>query len=247
MAHYDSVAGSPGAADDIAGVSSILEIVRALKVRGVPERDVVVAFTDGEEAGLLGARAFFRLDPLASRVGFVVNLEARGGGGRATMFETGPRNGQIIDVYRRTAAMPDSTSLSVFVYQLLPNDTDFSVAKARGLSGLNYAFIGRQFDYHSPSSTIAALDQGSVQHMGQQVLGTAAAIAFSDHLPRPAPDKVYADLFGLIVIAYSGLGRLARARSRRRLDERSPPCAPPDAACSTGAGSAGASPPPSPC
>jgi len=35
---------------------------------------------------------------------------------------------------------------------------------------MNYAFIGRQFDYHSPSSTPEVLDQGALQHMGAEVL-----------------------------------------------------------------------------
>ena len=206
MAHYDSVPGSPGAADDITGVASALEIVRAIKAAGVPWRDVVLAITDGEEAGLLGANAFFTDDPLAAHVGYLVNLEARGGGGRANMFETGADNGASIDLFARTAGRPASTSLSVFVYKLLPNDTDFSIAKAKGLPGLNYAFIGRQFDYHSPSSTIAALDQGSAQHMGDEVLGTAKALAFSPTLPARTPDKVYADVLGLAVLAYPAWG-----------------------------------------
>jgi len=201
MAHYDSVPGSPGAADDIASVSAILEIVRAIEAGGVPARDVMVTITDGEEAGLLGANAFFAT-PLARRAGFILNLETRGGGGRANMFETGAMNGGAIDLFARTAKAPASTSLSVFVYRLLPNDTDFSIARALGHAGFNYAFIGRQFDYHSPSSTVAALDQGSVQHMGEEVLGTAKALAFAAALPVPASDKVYADLFGLFVIAY---------------------------------------------
>lgn len=201
-AHYDSVAGSPGAADDITGVADVLEIVRLIKTHGTPARDVVVAITDGEEAGLLGAHAFFDGDPLARHVGFVMNLESRGGGGRAAMFETGADNGAAIALFARTASSPNANSLTAFVYKLLPNDTDFSVARAHGLHGLNYAFIGRQFDYHSPSSTVAALDQGAVQQMGDQAAPTAVALAFSPVLPGTAPDVVYGDLFGLIVVAY---------------------------------------------
>ena len=48
-----------------------IETVRAMVARGAPARDVVVLFTDGEEAGLLGARAFFARDPLARHVGFI--------------------------------------------------------------------------------------------------------------------------------------------------------------------------------
>jgi hypothetical protein len=201
MAHHDSVPGSPGAADDTAGVASALEMIRAIKTRGVPARDVVLVITDGEEAGLLGARAFFAEDPLAAHVGYVINMEARGGGGRALMFETGPSNGGDIALYRRTARQPDSNALMVLVYERLPNDTDFTVAKQHGKVGLNYAFIGRQFDYHSPSSTPEALDVGSLQHMGAEILPTATALAFGP-LPARAPDVAYADLLFGIIPAY---------------------------------------------
>lgn len=206
MAHYDSVPASPGAADDAAGVSSALEILRMIKARGTPARDVVLVITDGEEQGLLGAVAFFRDHPLARHAGFVINMESRGGGGKARMFQTGPDNGQVIDLFRRTSAQPVSSSLDVFVYEHLPNDTDFTVSKGAGLPGLNYAFIGRQFDYHSPSSTSDALDQGSVQQMGDEVAPTALALAFDKALPGKAANLVYANTFGAHVLAYPAWG-----------------------------------------
>jgi hypothetical protein len=201
MAHHDSVPGSPGAADDTAGVASALEIVRAIKTKGVPERDVMLVITDGEEAGLLGARAFFDQSPLAAHVGYIINMETRGGGGRTVMFETAADDGGDIALYHRTAWMPESNALTVFIYQHLPNDTDFTVAKQHGKVGLNYAFIGRQFDYHSPSSTPAALDVGSLQHMGAQILPTAIALAFGP-LPARAPDVVYGNVLGGLMAVY---------------------------------------------
>ena len=206
MAHYDTVPGSPGAADDSAGVAVALQVAGRLQARGPPERDVVFLITDGEEAGLLGARAFFARHPLARRVGAVLNLESRGGGGRVYMFETGPGNGGMIALFARAVRNPTANSLSGFVYDRMPNDTDFSLAKAKGLPGLNFAFIGRPFDYHAPSATPANLDQGSLQHMGDQVLAAAAALAFSPRLPRPAPDVVYADLLGGPIVRYPPWG-----------------------------------------
>ncbi|WP_309646457.1 M20/M25/M40 family metallo-hydrolase [Phenylobacterium sp.] len=202
MAHYDSVPGSPGAADDIAGVAAALEIARAIKTRGQPARDVILLITDGEEAGLLGARAFFADHPLAKRIGFMINLEARGGGGRAQMFQTGPQNGQVIELFRKTAVSPASSSLTVFLYEQMPNDTDFTVSKDAGILGLNYAFIGQQFDYHSPTSTPQNLDKGSLQHMGEQALSAAREIAFAETLPAKAPDAVYANTFGDHILSY---------------------------------------------
>ena len=227
MAHYDSVPGSPGAADDAAGVASILETVRAIKTRGVPARDVIVLITDGEEAGLLGAQAFFQRDPMAKRIGFLVNTESRGGGGRVQMFQTGPASGGAIAIVKQSGLNPQASSLTGYIYERMPNDTDFTVSRAAGVDGLNYAFIGRQFDYHAASSTPDNLDKGTLQDMGQQVLANAAAIAFAPALPAKTPNPVYSQLLGGITVAYppvmgwlvlvvaAALAALGLARARR--------------------------------
>lgn len=202
MSHYDSVPGSPGAADDIMGVAASLEAIRAIKARGTPARDVMMIVTDGEEAGLLGANHFFRRDPLAKRVGLVINLEARGSSGRVNMFQTSKENGELIDLFRRTAVRPASSSLAVMIYEKMPNDTDMTESLAAGVPGMNYAIIGRQFDYHSATSTPENLDRGSLQDMGTQLLAAASEAAFAPELPGKAPSPIYANLFGDVVIAY---------------------------------------------
>ena len=209
MAHYDSVPGSPGAADDAAGVAAALETVRALKLHGVPARDVIVLLTDGEETGLLGAEAFYDRDPLAAHVGFIVNMEARGAAGRVQMFQTGEANGGTIALVRRTAPDPHASSLTGFIYARMPNDTDFTVSRRHRIAGLNYAFLGHQFEYHSPTSTPATLDAGTLQDMGQQVLAAAEPLAFSPSLPARTPDVVYSQTLGGVLLAYPpGVGWL---------------------------------------
>lgn len=218
MAHYDSVPGSPGAADDASGVAAVLEAVRAIRARGPADRGLVVLLTDGEELNLDGARAFFSEHPLRGRVGAVVNLEARGGGGRAMMFETGPGNAQTIDLYARATRRADggaaSNALAIFVYRLMPNGTDFTLAADRGLAGINLAFIGRPAQYHSPSSTPDALDQGSLQHIGSQALEMTDALVRAPVLPKATQNAVYADVFGLGVLRHgpgTGWGLLGLA------------------------------------
>lgn len=202
MAHHDSVWGSPGAADDAAGVAASLEIVRAIRAQGQPLRDVVILATDAEEVGLDGAETFFGSNPLARRIGAVVNMEARGGGGRASMFETGRGNGAMMEVYRSAVARPSSNSLSVLVYDLMPNDTDFTIPKEMGLPGFNFAFIGEAWQYHSPLATPEALERGALQDLGAQALGVASALAFAPQLPGKSGDAVFSDVLGLFVIAY---------------------------------------------
>ena len=209
MAHHDSVWGSPAAADDGAGVASILETIRAIKVGGQPQRDLMILFTDGEELGLEGAKAFFASDPRRTRVGVIVNAETRGGGGRTQMFETGGDNGAMMALFQRSVSQPVATSLSVFIYQKLPNSTDYTVAKKLGVPGFNFAFIGRPGLYHSPLATPEALDQGAVQDMGRQMLDLTRGLLGANPLPGKAPDAVFFDAFGLFLVSYSaGLGWL---------------------------------------
>jgi len=203
MAHHDSVWGSPGAADDGAGVASILETVRAIRAQGQPARDLMVLLTDGEELGLEGAKAFFAGDPRRARVGVIVNLETRGGGGRASMFETGGDNGAMMALFGRSVARPVGTSLSVFIYQKLPNSTDYTVAKKLGVPGFNFAFIGRPGLYHSPLATPDALDQGALQDMGRQVLDLTRGLLAAPALPGKAADSVFFDAFGLVFVSYA--------------------------------------------
>jgi hypothetical protein len=59
-AHYDSVAGGPGADDDGSGTAALLETARVLAGHPMPATIVFASFT-GEEAGLLGSREFVRL------------------------------------------------------------------------------------------------------------------------------------------------------------------------------------------
>ncbi len=203
MSHYDSVANSAGAPDDTAGVAAMLEIIANLKASGPIKRDVILLFTEGEEAGLQGARAFFTEDTLVGHVGLVLNLESRGGSGRALMFETSERAGGLMATYGDAVVSPAANSLSAFIYRVMPNGTDFTNALNADIPGLNFAFIGDEYAYHSASATPANLDAGSVQHLGDQVLSLTRAFGDADDLNADAPDVIYADLFGLAFVAYS--------------------------------------------
>ena len=202
MAHYDTAPLSPGAGDDTAGLAVALETARALRAAGPLRRSVLFLFTDGEEAGLLGATAFFESDPWRARTGLVVNLEARGDSGRALMFQTSTGNRTLIEAYARTAPSPAADSLMATIYKQMPNDTDLTSALDRGYAGMNFAFVGHQMAYHTPMSTAAALNPGSVQHMGDQVLPLVRDLAGADRLDRAGGDMVFADLFGRFLLVY---------------------------------------------
>lgn len=202
MAHYDTVPHSPGAGDDTSGVAVALEVARALKASGGLRRPVIFVMTDGEEAGLLGASAFFHDDPVRKRVGLVINLEARGDNGRSQMFQTSPNSRGLIEVYRDVVRSPSADSLTATLYKRMPNDTDLTIPLMKGYAGLNFAFAGNQMAYHTPVSTPESLNPGSLQHMGDQVLPVVRAFAQAATLPKPVDEMVYADLLGLAFVSY---------------------------------------------
>lgn len=203
MAHYDGVPAAPAAGDDASGTGALLETLRALRADPTPLRhDLIALFTDGEEAGLLGAAAFVREHRWAKDVAVTLNFEARGTHGPSVMFETGPGNLDVVRVLRRslrrTARAP---SLATFVYRRLPNDTDLSELAALDKPALNFAFIGGVDRYHTSQDDMAHLDPRTVQHHGMQALALARAFG-NDSLPRPVTgDGVFFDLpvIGLVV------------------------------------------------
>ena len=203
MAHHDTVWDSPGAADDTIGIASIFEIIRALKEGGERQRDVIVLITDAEELGLNGAINFFKDNPLREQIGAIVNFEARGGGGKSNMFQTSAGNGDLARVYGRSVKDPSASSLSAYVYEKLPNDTDLTPALGKGYIAYNISIIGRAGYYHSPKIGPDQLEEGSLQHMGSQGLDLTRALVTGDELPVQSANAVFFDVFGLFTIIYA--------------------------------------------
>jgi hypothetical protein len=179
VAHYDSVPRGPGAADDGAGVAAILEIARAITSSSPPRNDIDIVFTDAEEPWLLGAQAFVREGRLDPQRSVVLNLEAGGTSGPALMFESSPDNATLIPALA-SAQRPIAGSGWEACYQLLPNDTDFTVFRDAGFAGMNFSLVEGSARYHTPEDSPANLDPASLQHMGATVLATAHHFAGQD-------------------------------------------------------------------
>src|SRR5258707_3033238 len=200
LAHYDSVPAGPGAADDQSGVATILENVRALKARGLKTRYPILAVvTDGEEAGLLGAEAFNDDPALRARVGVVVNVEARGNQGPSLLFQTSPGDGRLIDLYARSVPQYATSSLFAVIYRLLPNDTDLTVFLEHGLTGYNFAFSGNVAHYHRPLDRRENLSRATLQHHGDNMLGTVSGLMQADFVALKGGDDVYLTVFGRLL------------------------------------------------
>jgi hypothetical protein len=179
VAHYDSVQTGPGGSDDAAGVSSILEVVRALTAGPRLRNDVVLVLTDAEEACMCGAKAFVDQHPLARDRGVVLNLEARGSSGPVIMFETSTNNAKLVELFGRTPK-PVGTSFAVEIYRLLTNDTDFTPFRKAGFTGLNSAYIDGAAVYHAPTDVPSTMDRDSLQQHGDNALALTRSLGGMD-------------------------------------------------------------------
>ena len=201
-AHYDSVPAGPGAADDMAGVATILEVARLLRAEPPARNPIVFLLSDGEEPGLLGAEAFIAGHPWAADVGVVVNLEANGTHGQSILFQTTGDNSWLIDTFASHAPRPVASSVYDAIYAFLPFNTDLTVYNEAGLPGLNFAFIEEHPHYHTPLDSRANVDPGSVQHQGDNALAATRAFAALDLSNQPAGRSVFQDLLPGVVVRW---------------------------------------------
>lgn len=206
VSHYDSVPFGPGASDDGVATAAVLEIARMFSTEAAPDRDIIFLITDGEEFGLLGSKLFVNENPLAKEVGVAINLEARGSTGPSCLFETGRMSRKLIPIFAKATDKKIASSLFIEVYKRMPRDTDFSVFKRAGILGYNFAFLGNVKNYHTTADNYENVDQGSLQHHGDNALGLLRNLLDSDDLDllfetgSDHDEAVYFDLFGKWII-----------------------------------------------
>jgi hypothetical protein len=119
------------------------------------------------------------------------------------MFETGDNNRGVIRMLTKNLDHPVANSLAYEVYRRMPNDTDFTIYKAHGLPGVNFAFTGSAASYHSSLDELEQLDHGSLQHHGENAWSMLLALDERDldRLPS-SEDAAYIDLFGQRLLHY---------------------------------------------
>ncbi len=203
VSHYDSPPESRGAADAGLGVAVCLEAGRALAARPDARHTLLVALTDGEELGMMGARAL-RESPDFSRVRAFLNLEAVGTHGPPRLFQAGPGNSWLAAAWAASTPHPSGSSFFTEIYRRLPNDTDFSVLVPSGPPGLNFAPAGNTFAHHTRLDTPARLESATVRRMGDTAFSLVEALDAVDIGQRSAGDGTFFDVAGRAAFAYAG-------------------------------------------
>jgi hypothetical protein len=203
VGHYDSVVGAPGAGDNGIAVAAMLETLRALRAGPPLRNDLIFLFDDGEEPGLLGARAFVEQHPWAREVGVVFDFDADNPTGPTVLSWTSPRDGWVVDEVARAA--PGLLAISVDIpakRKWGDNNQDLHAFVAAGFTGAHVNTVGGSTVYHSPRDSLASLDPRSLQDRGNVML---AVVRHFGDLPigaTAADDASFYSLFGWAILRY---------------------------------------------
>lgn len=193
VAHYDSVAMGPGAGDDAFGVATVLESARVLAARPSPRYSLMVLLTDGEEDGLMGARALVQDAEVRARLRTYINVEAIGTRGPVPLFETGPGTGPALHAWA-DAPHPRGGSYMLSVYRALPNDTDATILKTLDIHGLNFAAVGDSHAYHTDRDRPDRVTTRALATIGDNVVAIVETLD-AGTLDAHAQPSVYFSVF----------------------------------------------------
>lgn len=193
-------AWGPGAADNVSGVSTILEAGRAIGAAAAagyrPQRTIVLATWDAEEWGLVGSTEYVELmaDTLSARAVAYLNLDVSANGrnfhaaGTSSLWgfvrgltEVTRQPGDTISVWeawRRNQHLTDSTTPNIGD---LGGGSDFAgFYNVLGIPAFDFGFGGRYGVYHSAYDSFNWMDRyGDPGYLSHAAAARMAAIALT--------------------------------------------------------------------
>jgi len=215
VAHYDSaysqpgvprrLSAVPGAADDMLGVVSFLEALRAQAQSKTLKTDLYFLFSDGEEQLITiregtekkrteGTQKFVKEYPeLKDKIDLVVNFEARGCSGALTLFETSPNAFRLIKALKKSGAWLYGFSAEAKLYRNSPFGTDLTTFLYEGYNGLNFAAYEGFRVYHTIYDTYENINRATAWNYLQTALSFAdyAANNTLENLRKPSRNAVF--------------------------------------------------------
>ncbi|TKY51584.1 Endoplasmic reticulum metallopeptidase 1 [Spatholobus suberectus] len=213
--HIDTVFSTGGAGDCSSCIGVMLELARGISqsAHGF-KRAVIFLFNTGEEEGLNGAHSFVTQHPWSKTVRKAIDLEAMGIGGKSSIFQAGPHP-WAIENFASVAKYPSAQIISqdLFYSGIINSGTDFQVYKeVAGLSGLDFAYVDNTAVYHTKNDKLEFLKNGSLQHLGENMLAFLIHVGASSHFPEENSTEaeedmsknnaIYFDILGTWMVVY---------------------------------------------
>ena len=189
VGHHDTVPMTPGANDNTAAVSTLLEVGRALEAGPQLRNDVILLFTDAEEPeARYGATTFVAEHPAFPDIALAVNLEATGRFGSSILAEvSGPEHWMVGELHRSGAGQAAFSFVTQTARWIGDFGTDFDKFRNAGVPGFHFAYLHGSSIYHTDGDNIDALSERSLQHHGNQALAIARHFGALD-LSSDPPD-----------------------------------------------------------
>lgn len=152
VAHYDTVARSPGASDNAGGTVSLLKIAEYFKTKQ-PKRNLRLIFFSGEELGLLGSQHYVATceEEVKKNGSLIVNIDVSGDPlGQNRVVVTGSKEllGYSEGILREEGCCI-SHSLDIYSSDQMP----FTQLELPGISFARFAGKG-SFHIHTPGDNI---------------------------------------------------------------------------------------------
>ncbi len=189
MAHYDSMATTPGAVDNAAAVALLIDLARILAA-APPPQPVLLAWTAAEEMRLSGAVKL--AEALGDRVGLAISLDLIGASDVVTLNGLSAVLGRawmarLADAARASGADVRAPAIYRVVSRLLPETerSDHGPFTARGVPAFHIYSRGAgriYLPYHSPLDVPA-----EVSWEGVLASGSFALALIDDPRPLPPP------------------------------------------------------------
>ena len=164
-AHFDTVAGSPGADDNATGVAAALAVARALATQPCRAHGLIVAAFDQEEQGLVGSTALAGQLAAAGTALVAVHTIDQAGWDRDgdRRFEIEQPTAALWSEYQAAAA-----TVGVAVTRTTTGSTDHVAFRERGFAaaGVTEEFVGGDTTphYHTAGDTLATIDLAYTAH-----------------------------------------------------------------------------------
>jgi len=176
--HFDSGVGSPGAMDARACNALMLELTRALSFAENPLHHPVIFLWNGAEESLQeGSHGFITQHRWNTTIGSVFNFDAGGIGGPQILFQVG--SGEYAELFAKVAPRLHGSILAqeLFDTGLLQGDTDYRIFRDFGdIHGLDLAWYRDGYKYHTPRDDLNWVEEGSLQHAGDNGFAYISAI-----------------------------------------------------------------------
>jgi len=170
-----------GADDNASGTAGVLEVAKTLAaLKTKPKRSILIAFWDGEEKGLLGAKHYVDYPAVSlSKIRFHLNADMIG---RLRPDGLEISGWQTATACRRFLSEQNADGLKLhFMYTYKPESDHWPFFERRVPSMMLHT--GKHSDYHRPSDDAHLLNMDGVRTVSRFILRCAIAAANADSLP----------------------------------------------------------------